>query len=377
MDSVLAVLRDLVAIDSVNPTLAPGGAGEGAVAQHLAGVLRAGGLDVQVSEAEPGRPNVVATLEGRSPGRTLLFCGHLDTVGVAAMDQPFAPVERDGRLYGRGTQDMKGGVAAMADAACQLARTGGLARGRVVVAGVADEEFGSLGARALVRDLRADAAVVTEPTDLAIGIGHKGFAAIEVITRGVAAHGSLPEVGRDAILRMGRVLGALDQFEHTLRAGPAHPRLGRPSLHASTIAGGTEWSRYPDACVLRLERRLVAGEDAAEALREVTAILEALRRDEGEFEGEAMLVFSGAPYEIDALAELPQTLARVCAAAGHTVPFSALPFWTDAAILGGAGIPSVLFGPGGAGMHTGVEYVETAQVVACRDRLVELAREYC
>jgi acetylornithine deacetylase len=377
MDPVLQVLRDLVAIESVNPTLAPGGAGEGAAARWLAEVVRAAGLDVQVTEAAPGRPNVVATLEGRGPGRTLLFCGHLDTVGVAGMAEPFAPVERGGRLYGRGTQDMKGGVAAMVDAACRLARSGGLARGRVVVAAVADEEYGSLGARALVRDLRADAAVVTEPTDLAIGIGHKGFAGIEVVTRGVAAHGSLPETGRDAILRMGRVLGALEQFERTLRLGPAHPRLGRPSLHASTIAGGTEWSRYPDACVLRLERRLVAGEDAGEALREVTSILAALRRDDGEFEAEARLVFSGAPYEIDALAELPQTLARVCAAAGQPAPFSALPFWTDAAILGGAGIPSVLFGPGGAGMHTGEEYVETAQVVACRDRLVDLAREYC
>jgi acetylornithine deacetylase len=375
VDSALRLLSDLVAIDSVNPTLTPGGAGETAAAACLADALRAGGLEVRVAEAAPGRPNVVATLAGAQPGRTLLFCGHLDTVGVAGMERPFTPVERNGRLYGRGAQDMKGGVAAMADAACRLARAG-LPRGRVVVAAVADEEYGSLGARALVRDLRADAAVVTEPTDLAIGIGHKGFAGIEVITRGVAAHGSLSEVGRDAILRMGRVLGALEQFERSMLAGPVHALRGRPSLHASTIAGGTEWSRYPDTCVLRVERRLVAGEDAAEALREVTSILEALRRDDGEFDGEARLVFHGAPYEIDPTAELPQALTRVCAAAGRPAPVTVLPFWTDAAILGGAGIPTVVFGPGGAGMHTGEEYVEVAEVLACRDALVDLAGVY-
>jgi acetylornithine deacetylase len=376
-DPVLDLLRDLVAIDSVNPSLVAGGAGEGAIAAHVADVCRRGGLDVQVQEAAPGRPNVIATLEGRAPGRTLMWCGHLDTVGVAGMDAPFAPVVRDGCLYGRGAQDMKGGVAAMVSAAITLAQRGALERGRIVVAAVADEEYASVGAEALVRDWRADAAVVTEPTDLQVGVAHKGFAEIEVETRGVAAHGSRPDIGRDAILRMGRVLGALEQRERQFAAAPVATRLGRPSLHASTIAGGREWSTYPDRCVLQVERRTVTGETGETALREVEALLAALRGIDHEFEGAARLVFSRPPYEIAESAELPQALASALKGGGRPATFAAMTFWTDAALLGHAGIPAVLFGPGGAGLHGNEEYVKLDEVVACRDILVDLAARYC
>ena len=231
-DPVLALLRDLVAIDSVNPVLAPGGTGEEAIAGHVATVMRRAGLDVAVTEAAPGRPNVVGVVEGRSPGRTLMLCGHLDTVGVEGMRDPFTPVVRDGRLYGRGAQDMKSGVAAMIDAAARLALRGGLAAGRLVIAAVADEEHASLGADALVRDHAADGAVVTEPTDLHMATCHKGFEWVEVETRGRAAHGSRPADGRDAILRMGRVLARLEAVDARLAAGPSHPLLGPASLHA-------------------------------------------------------------------------------------------------------------------------------------------------
>jgi len=300
-----------------------------------------------------------------------------DLPWVAGMEAPFSPSVRDGRLYGRGAQDMKGGVAAMVSAALAVASRGGLERGRLIVAAVADEEYASLGTQAVVKDWRADAAVVTEPTDLAIGVAHKGFAEIEVETRGVAAHGSRPDLGRDAILRMGRVLGALEQRERQFAAAPAPARLGRPSLHASTIAGGREWSTYPDRCVLQVERRTVAGETGETAVREVEALLEALRRMDPEFEGTARLVFGRPPYEIAESAELPQALAATLAAAGRPAVFSALSFWTDAALLGGAGIPSVLFGPGGAGLHGLEEYVNLDEVVACRDVLVDLAARYC
>jgi len=377
VDPSLALLRELVAIDSVNPSLVPGGAGEAALVAHLVQVCRAGGLDAQVAEAAPGRPNLVAVVEGRAPGRTLMFCGHTDTVGVAGMASPFAPVERDGRLYGRGAQDMKGGLAAMFGAALQLAASGGLARGRLVVAAVADEEYASLGADALVKDWRADAAVIPEPTDLQICTAHKGFAWIRVETRGVAAHGSRPDVGRDAIFRMGRVLAALEQRDRQLAAAGADARLGRPSLHASTVSGGGEWSTYPDSCVLEVERRTVSGEDGARALAEVRGILAALKETDLEFQGSAMLAFSRPPYVLHPTAELPQLLERVCAAAGIATGFASMPFWTDAAVLGGAGIPTVLFGPGGEGLHGHDEYVRLDDVVACRSALVALAGEYC
>ena len=281
MDSVIRLLRDLIAIDSVNPALVPGGAGEGAVAERVAAALRAAGIDVDVTEVAPGRPNVVGVIEGRAPGRTLMLCGHMDTVGVEGMAAPFDPIARDGRLYGRGSQDMKSGLAALVDAATAMARRGGLAAGRLIAAAVVDEEHASAGAEALVRVHTADGAVVTEPTDLRMATAHKGFEWVEVETRGRAAHGSRPEHGRDAVLHMGRVLGRLEAVEIGLRAGPSHPRLGRASLHASTIHGGQAFSVYPDRCVLGVERRTVTGEASDIGLTEVRAALSALGRDDG------------------------------------------------------------------------------------------------
>ena len=375
-DPTLTLLGDLVAIDSVNPSLVPGAAGEGAIAAFLADTLRRARLDVSVIDAAPGRPNVVAVVEGRARGRTLMLCGHLDTVGVAGMERPFEAVERDGKLHGRGAQDMKGGVAAICGAAMTIARGGGLERGRLVVACVADEEYASLGAEALVRDWVADAAVVTEPTDLQLAVAHKGFQWVEIETRGVAAHGSRPDEGRDAILRMGRVIAALEQCDRQFQQGVAHRRLGRPSLHASAISGGGEWSSYPDRCLLRVERRTLVGEGDAVARQEVEAILAALREADRDFDADVRPIFGRAPYEIDESAELPQLLALVARESGRTAPFTAMSFWTDAAVLGGAGIPTVLFGPGGAGLHSVQEYVRLDEVVACRDILIQLARRY-
>jgi acetylornithine deacetylase len=202
MDPAIRLLRELVAVNSVNPTLVRGAPGEGEIASLIAAEMRRSGLDVSIETVTHGRPNVVGVLEGRASGQTLMLCGHTDTVGVAGMINPFTPVEHDGRLYGRGSQDMKGGVAAMIAAAAEIAEHGGLPSGRLVVAAVVDEEHSSIGADALVKSWRADAAVVTEPTDLEIAVGHKGFAWVEVIVEGKAAHGSRPADGQDAILRL-------------------------------------------------------------------------------------------------------------------------------------------------------------------------------
>ncbi len=376
-DPVLPLLRDLVAIDSVNPALAAGGAGETAIAEHVAAVMRRAGLDVAVVAAAPGRPNVVGVVEGRSPGRTLMLCGHLDTVGVEGMRDPFTPIARDGRLYGRGAQDMKSGVAAMIDAAARLARHGGLPAGRLVVAAVADEEHASLGADALVRDHAADGAVVTEPTDLRMATCHKGFEWVEVETRGRAAHGSRPADGRDAILRMGRVLDRLEAVDAGLAAGPSHPLLGPASLHASTIAGGRELSVYPERCLLSFERRTLVGEPPDIGLSEARGILDALARDDPEFEGSARPIFTRPPHELPAGHPLCRALARVLGRRGESAEPTGMSFWTDAAILTAAGTPAVLFGPRGAGLHSREEYVEIDSVLMCRDVLIDLARDFC
>ncbi len=377
MDSTLKLLRVLVAIDSVNPSLVPNAAGERGVAEAVAAELRAIGLDVDMTDVAPGRPNVVGVLEGRTPGRTLMLCGHMDTVGVEGMEAPFDPVERDGRLYGRGTQDMKGGVAAMLGAARVLAHSGGLESGRLVVAAVVDEEYASLGADALAARWTADGAVVTEPTDLRIAVAHKGFVWVEVQTRGRAAHGSRPQEGRDAILRMGRVLARFEDLDRELQRRPPHRLVGTASLHASTIAGGRELSVYPDHAVLQLERRTVPGETQEVALRESEAILASLKADDAEFEGESRLLFSRPPHELSAGHPLPRALATAASRRGLAAEATGMTFWTDAGILGRAGIPSILFGPGGAGLHSAEEYVNLQDVLICRDVLVDLARDFC
>jgi acetylornithine deacetylase len=376
VDPTIRLLHDLVAIDSVNPTLVEGAAGEGVIASAIADELRRLGLDVAVETVAPGRPNVVGVLEGRSPGRTLMLCGHTDTVGVSGMDRPFTPTVRDGRLYGRGSQDMKSGVAAMIGAAAQIAQRG-FSKGRIVVAAVVDEEHSSIGADALVTKWRADAAVVTEPTDLAIAVGHKGFEWIQIDAAGTAAHGSRPAEGEDAILRLGRVLARLESLDRELQRRAAHPPVGTASLHASTIAGGREWSSYPDSATLRFERRTVPGEASSIGLTEVDDICAGLRREDPSFRVRAKQLFSRPAYEIPPNHELPDTLSGAIRALGGRPVVTGATFWTDAAILGGAGIPSVLYGPGGAGLHSIEEYVILDDVIACRNALAELALRFC
>jgi len=376
-DPAVTLLRDLVAIDSVNPSLSPGARGEAEVARRIASELESIGLHVEVTDAAPGRPNVVGVLEGRAPGRSVMFCGHTDTVGVTGMQRPFVPEIREGRLYGRGAQDMKGGVAAMVGAVRQLAEAGGLAQGRVIVAAVVDEEHASIGAEALVTNWRADAAVVTEPTSLDVAVAHKGFQWIALETRGRAAHGSRPLDGRDAILRMGRVLARLEALDRDLQRRSRHALLGTASLHASLIEGGHEMSSYPSRTVLQYERRTLPGEPADIARVEADAIVADLKRDDPEFEAETRLVFGRDAYEIDASSQLPSIMKDAATGAGCRASITGMTFWTDAAILAAAGIPSVLFGPGGAGLHSIEEYVILDDVCRCRDALAALARAWC
>jgi len=371
MDPV-PLLKDLVSVNSINPSLVPGAPGEGRVAEVARAAMARAGMDVTLQHVRPGRPNVIGVLEGRAAGPSVMLCGHIDTVGVEGMADPFVPRVENGRLYGRGSQDMKGGVAAMIAAAGVLASS--WKRGRLIVAAVVDEEYESIGAEALVREWIADAAIVTEPTDLALAIGHKGFAWIEVITHGRAAHGSRPEHGRDAIARMGRVLVALEARDRELRARPTVPFQGTGSLHASLIHGGQELSSYPEQCTLEMERRTVHGEDGAGVAAEVEEILKRLRQADPEFEAESRLVTYRSAYRLDAAHSVARAVGEAIGRSGRSATPTGMSFWTDAAVLAGAGIPSVLFGPGGAGLHSTVEYVNVDDVIACRDILCEAVR---
>ena len=373
----VALTADLVAIDSVNPALVPGGAGEAAIAGFCATWLAAHGFEVHRLEAHPGRPSIVGVARGAGGGRSLMLNGHLDTVGLAGYDgDPLKPRVADGRLYGRGAVDMKSGGAAMMVAAAR-ARASPL-RGDVLVCCVADEEHASLGTAEVLERFTADAAVVTEPMHLQPCLAHKGFAWFDITIHGRAAHGSRPDLGIDAIARAGHVLVALDALAGRLNASVGHPRLGPGSLHASTIAGGAEASSYPASCRLTVERRTVPGESAAAVERELRAILDGLAATVPDFAFTLERGLVREPFEAHPDSAIARTLLRHAGRVlGYTPPARAEPFWTDAALLDRAGIPCLLFGAAGEGAHAATEWVDIASVRTLTDVLEAVIRDWC
>src|SRR6201982_457171 len=304
-DLAVKLLRDLVAIDSVNPTLVPGARGEAAASEFLCKVLRERGIPAELEEAATGRPNVVSLLSPRNPAgqisekksAELAILAHTATVGAGEMPEPFTPRECDGRLYGRGALDIKSGVAAMC-AAGLAARDAGAIRKPLLIAAVVDEECDSIGTEALLKRYTADAAIVLEPTDLRLTIAHKGYAWFEIVTHGRAAHGSLPSEGRDAIRMMGRVLNILDALDRKLASLAPHPLLGHGSLHASLIRGGQELSSYPAECRMQLERRMLPDESAGEIEVELRSLVAGLTARDSDFRATVRGLGSRPAYEI-------------------------------------------------------------------------------
>jgi acetylornithine deacetylase len=355
----------LVAIDSVNPDLIPGGAGEDEIARFVAGWLEHAGLEVEYEKVAPGRPNVVGIARGSGGGRSLLLNAHMDTVGVAEMERPpFEPVVENGRLYGRGAYDMKASLAAIMLAGREAAWRS--LRGDVVITAVCDEEVASIGTARIAERYRADAAIVSEPTELSLALAHKGFVAFEVETRGRAAHGSRPDLGVDAIARMGHVLVRLEALDRELRAHPSHPLLGSGSLHAAIVSGGQEYSSYPERCLLQGERRTIPGETVAQVEEELRVLL-------GELDGAARVVVARGPFEASEDEPLVELLRRH---AGDP-EIVGVPFWADSALLADAGIPTVVFGPVGEGAHAAVEWVDLESAERCLDVYTGVAVELC
>jgi acetylornithine deacetylase len=358
MSGLAELAAALVGIPSVNPALVPGGDGEGAIAAFVADWCAGRGLEVEVVGGE--RPSVIATRRGSGGGRSLLLNGHLDTVGVAGMESPFEPRVADGRLYGRGAYDMKGALAALLLAAAEAPPL----RGDLVLTAVADEELASAGTEAVLERVRADAAIVAEPTELRVAVAHRGFVGFELATAGVAAHGSRPDLGVDAIVKMGPILSALEELEARLQAGRRHPLAGTGSIHASLIEGGQELSSFPARCVLTGERRTIPGETTGQVERELRALAGG---------AELRVIAARDAYE----APFPHPFVDlVLDAAEADAPVGA-PFWTDAALIGAAGIPAVLVGPCGAGAHAEVEWVEPASLERLRDVVLRVAASWC
>jgi acetylornithine deacetylase len=358
---VVELLAALVAIDSVNPSLEKGAGGEARLARFAADWLARAGLSVRLEEALAGRPNLIARLDGRPGGSTLMWNAHLDTVGVHGMDRPFEPRLEGGRLHGRGAADTKAGLAAMMWAAASLARARDFA-GSLVLCGVIDEEYLSAGTEATLRELRADGCIVAEDTALRIGTAHQGFGWYEIETRGRAAHGMHPEEGIDAIALMGEVLADLAQFERDVLARDVHPLAGRAVFHTGTIHGGSELGIYPERCVLGIEIGCNPGMAMAERRHQIEALLGARGQENPAFRANLRVVVEREAFAVAPDARIVRSLERAVADAGRDPAPWGMNAWMDAALVQAAGIPTVVFGPGGHGHHTADEWVEVAQV---------------
>jgi acetylornithine deacetylase len=373
----IALARALVKIDSRNPALAPDSSGEGNCARFLASVLDDWGFSVELIESVPNRPNVVARL-GSPDAPALMLNGHLDVVGVQGMvHDPFGGELREGRIYGRGSADMKGGVAAMCAAA--VAGVDASADRQILVTAVVDEEYDSVGMRALIKEgIRADAAIITEPTRLAICPAHRGFVWMKVRFAGRAAHGSRYDIGVDAITHAALVLAELEKLERTRESGRRHALLGRGSLHASTIQGGVGMSTYPEECIVAIERRTLPGESTEMAMQEVIDACATVKASHPQLDARVTLTTAQLPSDVDTDSPIVKTLRGALEQEGVAVRIEGLSAWTDAALLNEAGIPTVCFGPGDIALaHAAEEFVPVAEVDVARQVLTRVVREWC
>ena len=376
MDEFERLLSDMVSINSINPDLVSGSPGEGELARYIADWLERAGLEVQEIESVSGRPNVVGIARGTGGGKTLLLNGHIDTVGVAGMSDPHQPIIKDGRMYGRGAYDMKSGLAA-----CMLATASAkkaALRGNVIFTAVIDEEYASIGTMDLAKRFHADGAIVAEFTELQLILAHRGFVWLEVETIGKAAHGSRPDLGVDAIAKMGKVLVEIEKLDQTLRSNPTHPLLGSGSLHASLVTGGQELSSYPEKCILSVERRTLQGETPEFVEAEFKKIIQDIQQSDSTFNAVVRRGIDRSPMETSEDTEIVKSIQEAASKVlNHPAQVAGLLGWTDAAVLSAVGIPSVLFGPSGAGAHAVEEWVDLESAKACAEIYLATAMNFC
>jgi len=369
----------LIEFDSRNPSLVPDAPGEHQVALFLAGILEEWGFRVELQEVVSGRSNLLARA-GRSlaSARSLMLNGHLDVVGVERMTHaPFSPDIVDGNMYGRGSADMKGGIAAMCIAARDAVQRG--IDGEVIIAAVIDEEYESLGTRALIASgIRADAAVITEPTRLALCPAHRGFVWVRLDVRGRAAHGSRYDLGVDAITHAALIIAELDRMQRRSMPRRTHPLLGRASLHASLISGGSGISTYPELCTVEIERRTLPGETERTFLDELASATAMVRNTHPELDVDITVTTSQLASDVSR--EAPVMLAMLDALQQERLPrrVEGLSAWTDAALLNEAGIPAICFGPGDIALaHSATEYLPLAELDAATRVLTHFVDSWC
>jgi acetylornithine deacetylase len=363
-DFTIKTLQKLVQINSVNPDLEDGGAGEEEIGRYIFALLEKMGIETEIDEIAPGRFNVTGVIKGEGTGPSLMLNAHMDTVGVKGMADPFSAKISDGKLFGRGAYDMKGSIAAILAAAKSIKEERISLKGDLVLSFVADEEYESIGAQALVKKIKTDTAIVAEPTNLNICTAHRGFGIWKINTKGKTAHGGNHHLGVDANMNMGLLLAELHKRSKVLPEKKKHPLCGEGSMHIPMISGGRSLFIYSDECAIRLERRTLPGEKKELIETDLLKIIKKLRDRHPGFEAEIESLIWRSPYEIDRSASIVKNLEKAIAGItgkhpkiiGHT-------WWEDSAIFGEAGIETVIFGPIGGGIHEDVEWVETDSVV--------------
>ncbi len=361
-DRILFVLREIVGINSISPTLA-NGPGECEIAEYVGHFLQKFKLDVEIQTVTPNRTNAVAVIPGTDRNRSLLLNGHLDTVGVEGMAEPFRLRQEGDRLYGRGAYDMKGSLAVM------LLLAEYFTQHRppidVLLTFVADEEDKSIGMEYLVEKWFPEISslpvggLFLEPTEESIGVCHKGFSWYEIEVIGKAAHGSRPSEGIDAILPLRVALDEIDRIQSELLNREADPLLGHATLHSSIIEGGEGWSTIPSQSRLKWERRTLPEEAKEDLSLELNRVIQAVENHPGNHKVKGREIFVRIPYRVSDDAEVVNQLHRV---SPHSKKIG-LSFWSDSALSGLAGIPSALFGPMGHGAHAVDEWVSLKSLV--------------
>jgi acetylornithine deacetylase len=376
---LLQLLQNLIRIESVNPNLDSSGNGEAAIGKFVAAQLTSLGLDVHLEDLGNQRMNVIGVLKGTGEGKCLMLNGHMDTVGTQGMEiEPYNPTYADGKIYGRGSLDMKAGLAAIIKATESVIASGVQLSGDVLLAFVADEEYASIGSEAVVRKYSADAGIICEPTNLNISIAHKGFVWIDVKVFGKAAHGSRFHEGVDAIVKAGKFLVALERFESDTLMRRSHRLLDPPSIHASIISGGTGLSTYPDYCEVKLERRTIPGETPVSVKKEIDELISNLSAEDEQFRATVDVFFDRSPLEVSEDQPIVQAISSAYQSVLRREPvYVGTSGWLDSAIFADVGIPTISFGPSGEGLHASVEYVDFESVVSTTQVLAKTIVDFC
>ena len=375
---ITKTLQKLVQINSVNPSLEESGGGEKEISKCIGDILDQLGITYEVDEIEPGRMNVTAKIPGSGNGKSLILNAHTDTVGVAGMDDPFSGTIKDSKLYGRGSYDMKGSIAAILGTAKKIVDEKIDMEGDLILSFVADEEYESMGAKRFVEKYNADACIVTEPTDLQICLAHRGFGVFKIVTEGKTAHGGNHHLGVDANSKMGLFLSEIDALSKQLPNQKKHKLCGSASVHVPLVKGGNSLFIYANECIAEVERRTIPGETEEAVIQELNQIIKKILSADTDFKATVQTVLWREPYEIDQSKQIVTDLKNASEKVlGEFTGYTGHTWWEDSAIFGESGIETVIIGPRGGGIHESVEWVELDSVADLSEILYINTINYC